>query len=421
MTITEPFPRETAAERPHRRQAGCPGCRQGKAISTTTLPPTAPSALTGMPTPPNLIAFGSAPRRQVDGQPIRPLDRRAVNQTETHILGFLSVANAAPSNGEAMCLRGSSGGMVMPLTAGFLVGSSNLGRLNTAPPPPPTTTSRPGCAPPTKKVASAALPFTRRLLDGIKLPHCLQPPKKMSASFSGQRPQNQKIHWGMVVLSKKMIYKRVEIQYHALGYATRMTPKRGGSTTPAPALDLTTSLSSDSSPSHLNRQHGFFALYNTHHILTCECTIASFAESAIALNPYPCRLYAARVRLRTNVLLHGLQPSNLLSVPGSPHLSKGKKSTTWALWFCLHSLPDYSLMFSATTLTKHCTRDAQLTLHYTRTHGLAFQHTLPCSTCTLSKNHWPCKHPPYNTSHPTSSQRPLRAGVISFLSAKPFF
>ena len=39
--------------------------------------------------------------------------------------------------------------------------------------------------------------------------------------------------------------KKLDIKYHALGYATRMTPKKGGYVTPAPALDLTTSLRGD--------------------------------------------------------------------------------------------------------------------------------------------------------------------------------
>ena len=36
----------------------------------------------------NSIAFGSAPRREADSQPISQLDRPAVSQTETHTLGL---------------------------------------------------------------------------------------------------------------------------------------------------------------------------------------------------------------------------------------------------------------------------------------------------------------------------------------------
>ena len=41
----------------------------------------------------NSIAFGGAPRREVDSQPISQLDRPPVCQTETHTLGFLLVAD----------------------------------------------------------------------------------------------------------------------------------------------------------------------------------------------------------------------------------------------------------------------------------------------------------------------------------------
>ena len=46
--------------------------------------------------PNNSIAFGSAPRREA----VSHLDRPAVRQTETHSLGFLSVADTGPSGGE---------------------------------------------------------------------------------------------------------------------------------------------------------------------------------------------------------------------------------------------------------------------------------------------------------------------------------
>ena len=117
----------------------------------------------------NSIAFGSAPRREVDSQPISPLARPAVSQTETHSLGFLSVADTAPSSGETFRLRPSSGQMVMQLTGILLVGVSNPGRVNSTPPPPPTV-GRPGFEPLTENFASAALPFDRRLCDSDKLP-----------------------------------------------------------------------------------------------------------------------------------------------------------------------------------------------------------------------------------------------------------
>ena len=36
------------------------------------------------------------------------------------------------------------------------------------------------------------------------------------------------------------LYKGLDIRYHTLGCAMRMTPKRGGDMAPAPTLDLTT-------------------------------------------------------------------------------------------------------------------------------------------------------------------------------------
>ena len=53
----------------------------------------------------NSIAFGSAPRREVDSQPFRPCAGPAVSQTGTHGLGFLSVADASLSSGAMLRLR----------------------------------------------------------------------------------------------------------------------------------------------------------------------------------------------------------------------------------------------------------------------------------------------------------------------------
>ena len=87
--------------------------------------------------PPNSIAFSSAPRREIDSQPISPLARPAVSQTKAHSLAFLSVADVAPSSGEIMCRRPSSGQMVMQLLEAFFIGGSNPCHVNTPPPPPP--------------------------------------------------------------------------------------------------------------------------------------------------------------------------------------------------------------------------------------------------------------------------------------------
>ena len=64
----------------------------------------------------NSIAFGSAPRREVDSQPFSPCARPAGSQTETHSLVFLSVADASLSSGVAFQCRPSSGRMVMQPT-----------------------------------------------------------------------------------------------------------------------------------------------------------------------------------------------------------------------------------------------------------------------------------------------------------------
>ena len=193
----------------------------------------------------NSIAFGSAPRREVDSQPISPLARLAVSQTETHSLGFLSVADAAPSSGETSHSGPSSGRMVMQPAAVFLVGGSNPGRMNTAALPPPTG-GRPGFELPTKNLASAVLPFDQLLCGSDMLPHCLEPSerklltpppppnppplplKKVISSFRGYRPRNQKIHWGMVLLGKIMILQGVGHPISCLGVCYANDPKKGG-------------------------------------------------------------------------------------------------------------------------------------------------------------------------------------------------
>ena len=54
------------------------------------------------------------------------------------------------------------------------------------------------------------------------------PPKKWYPVSGGYRPQNQKIHWGIFLSNKLMILQGVGHRSHALGYATRMTPQKGG-------------------------------------------------------------------------------------------------------------------------------------------------------------------------------------------------
>ena len=102
--------------------------------------------------PLNSIAFGSAPRREVDSQPFSPCARPAGSQTETETERFfLSVADAPLSSGR----------MVKQPPSSCMISGSNPGRLFLTPPPPLKVT-RPGFEPPTKNLASAAIPFDRR-------------------------------------------------------------------------------------------------------------------------------------------------------------------------------------------------------------------------------------------------------------------
>ena len=121
----------------------------------------------------NSIAFGSAPRRETDSQPISHFAKPAASQTETHSLGFLSVADASPSSGGNLCYKASSGRMVMQLATNVLVGGSNPGRANMAP-APPMAVGQPGFNRRPKPLQSAALPLDRR----FGPPHCLEPSER---------------------------------------------------------------------------------------------------------------------------------------------------------------------------------------------------------------------------------------------------
>ena len=88
----------------------------------------------------------------------------------------------------------------------FFVGGLNPSPVNTPPPPPPPTVSRPGFEPPTKKCASAVLPFNQRMLDSRKPPRCSrfeprsgeyaasnsQPPPAPTVSRPGFEPPTKK-------------------------------------------------------------------------------------------------------------------------------------------------------------------------------------------------------------------------------------
>ena len=165
------------------------------------------------------------------------------------------MADAAPSSGEVAHGRASSGRMVMQLTAGLLVGGSNPDRASMAPPPPPTD-GRPGFQPPTENFASAALQFDRRWSDSNTPPHCWEPserklltppvpPKKCYPVLGDRGLRIKKSIGGMVLLGKIMILQGVGHPISCLGVCYTNDPKKGGYTTPTPALDLTTSLRGD--------------------------------------------------------------------------------------------------------------------------------------------------------------------------------
>ena len=212
----------------------------------------------------NSIAFGSAPRREAGTQPIRQLDRPAVSPTETHTLGFLSVADTAANSAENgrpqewQWANGNAGGRRLfgrrfeprcdQHDSGVAAGVCRT-RFE-----PPTQNYATGCVTirPWVDITQICLPllapFSAKTFD--------PPPQKSVIQFYRiERPQNQKIHQGIVLLGKIMILQGVGHQISCLGVCYANDPKKGGYTTPAPALDLTTSLRGDL---HKSRNpHGF--------------------------------------------------------------------------------------------------------------------------------------------------------------------
>ena len=87
---------------------------------------------------------------------------------------------------------------------------------------------------------------TQRSFDPPQAP----PPQKKGYPGAGggggvARVKIPKNHWGIIFGPKMMILQGLDVRNHTLGYATRTTPKKGGYTTLAPALHLTTSLRGD--------------------------------------------------------------------------------------------------------------------------------------------------------------------------------
>ena len=71
------------------------------------------------------------------------------------------------------------------------------------------------------------------------------PPKKGYPSAGGYGGQNPKNHWGIIFGPKMMILQGVRRQKTYIGVCYANDPKKGGYTTLAPGLDLTTSLRGD--------------------------------------------------------------------------------------------------------------------------------------------------------------------------------
>ena len=69
---------------------------------TLSLATRQPQCTTHIPISGNSIAFGSAPLREADSQPISQLDRPAVSQTETHFGFFISGRHGSKQWGELM-------------------------------------------------------------------------------------------------------------------------------------------------------------------------------------------------------------------------------------------------------------------------------------------------------------------------------
>ena len=225
----------------------------------------------------NSIAFGSAPRREAVSQ----LDRPAVSQTETHTLGFLSVADTGPSSGENSWPQswqwpnGDAGGRRLfgrrfePWCVQY--GSGSGATAGVYPP---------GFEPPSEKSESHALPFNRGRIRQNCVSHCLEPSQRKLLTPPTQPPPPQKCYpvlgdrglrikksiGGMVLLGKIMILQGVGHQISCLGVCYANDPKKGGYTTPAPALDLTTSLQGDLKHQNCN------AKFTAHRILPHQTT-----------------------------------------------------------------------------------------------------------------------------------------------------
>ena len=141
-------------------------------------------------------------------------------QTETHSLGFLLVADSSSTSGRTVYPRISCGRMVMQTAAYFSVAGSNPSRANMAA-APPVTVDWQGFEPPTKKSAAGCVTIRPCFFAAV-----LRIPTAWSLLTTNIMP------WD-------------DIWDHNLALFYANDPKKGGYTTPAPALDLTTSVPGD--------------------------------------------------------------------------------------------------------------------------------------------------------------------------------
>ena len=82
------------------------------------------------------------------------------------------------------------------------------------------------------------------LTTNFDLPPPAPPPPKMVSNLRGIEASKSKNPLGDRFVGKTNDFTRdwTSVQYHALGYATRMTPQKGGCMASTSALDLATSL-----------------------------------------------------------------------------------------------------------------------------------------------------------------------------------
>ena len=211
----------------------------------------------------NSIAFGSAPQREAGSRPISQLVRQAVSETvsrasrqadrNTQFRFLFSVAGLASCSGEDTGCQnkpqsnGNAAGRTLEsrrfeasekLTTGYRTANLSIsGRLHyhstgacSASP------CSPHCLKPSdQKPLTPPSPHTH--------PH---PPPKKCCPVSGDRGLRiKKSIGGLSHWTNVMILQGVRRQKPCLGVCYTNDPKKGGYTTPVPALDLTTSLRGD--------------------------------------------------------------------------------------------------------------------------------------------------------------------------------